>query len=236
LKPETLAAKLHAVLGDRLQSVVLYGSAAAGDHVGKGSDYNILVVATELGVGEFEALAKPSAAWQREGNPPPLYFTFDRLRKSADVFPIELMDIRDSRRVLYGDDVVAGLEIRAENLRLVLEREFKSTLIQLGEGYLLSEGKPKRVRRLMVESLSTVLVLMRGALRLFESEVPVKKIPAMQALRAHIDFDSDVFLDIEALKEGRAVGGDMRALFERYLKTVESVVDAVDAHVHSGSV
>jgi predicted nucleotidyltransferase len=236
LKPEKLAEKLHQVLGERLRSVILYGSAAAGDYVGKESDYNVLVVTARLGIEELTALARLSASWRKEGNPPPLYFTLDRLRKSADVFPIELMDIRESHRVLYGENVIDSIEVRPENLRLILERELKSALVQLREGFLIAEAKPKRVRKLMVESLSTILVLFRAALRLYQPSVPPLKIDALKALASHVDFDATVFLEIEALKEGKDVSGgaDRLGLFERYLETVESVVDKVDAHVHSG--
>lgn len=236
MTPETLAEKLEQVLGAELRSVVLYGSAAAGDHVGKSSDYNVLVVATELGVRQLERLAPLSSSWRKAGNPPPLYFTLERLQKSADVFPIELMDMRESHRVLYGEDVLAAVEIQPENLRLILERELKSVLIQLREGFLLAEARPKRVRQLLVDSLSTVLVLFRATLRLFQTDVPRLKIEAMRALKSHIGFDDAVFIQIEALKKGRGVdGADPLELFQTYLETVESVTDKVDAHVHSGS-
>ena len=237
MTPEALAHKLHQVLGDRLRSVILYGSAAAGDHVGKKSDYNTLVVTTRLGLDELAALAKPSSAWRKEGNPPPLFFTLDRLQKSADVFPIELMDIKESHRVLYGENVLDSIEVQPENLRLTLERELKSTLIRLREGFLLTEARPQRVLDLMVDSLSTVLVLFRAALRLYQTEVPPLKIDAMKALTAYVHFDDSVFLQIEDVKEGRLKPGQIEPLsvFETYLETVESIVDTVDLHVHSTS-
>ena len=214
--------------------MVLYGSAAAGDHVGKRSDYNVLVVAEKLGVAELRALAKPSTAWRRAGNPSPLFFTLDRLQKSADVFPIELLDIKESHRVLLGRDLLDEVEVDRENLRLVVERELKSNLIRLRENFLLTEGRPKRVVDLMIDSLSTFLVLFRAALRLYQEEVPPLKLDALRALANHVRFDTEVFQSVEELKEGRrsTKDSDPLALFEAYLKTIESVVDAVDAHIH----
>ena len=84
MKPEDLVKKLQNALGGGIRSVILYGSAAAGDYVGKRSDYNILVVTDQLGVKELTALAKPSMAWRKAGNPAPLFFTLDRLQKSAE--------------------------------------------------------------------------------------------------------------------------------------------------------
>lgn len=238
MKPEKLVARLQAALGAGVRSVILYGSAAAGDHAGKRSDYNILVVAEPLGTRELMALSKPALEWRKAGNPLPLFFTMERLQRSADVFPIELMDIVESHRVLYGEDLLDRIEIRPENLRLILEHQLKSSLIQLREGLLLTEGKPGKVVDLMIDSLSTVLVLFRASLRLYESPVPARKMDALKSLARHIRFDETVFAVIDDLKEGRARGRDIDAVevFERYLRNVELVVDAVDAHVHGNPV
>jgi predicted nucleotidyltransferase len=234
MKPEQLVGQIQTALGSGIRSVILYGSAAAGDYVGKRSDYNVLVVAERLGIREMTALAKPAAAWRKAGNPPPLFLTLERLKKSADVFPIELMDIRDSRKVLYGEDILGEIEIHPENLRLILEHELKSNLIRLRDAFLDTGGKPKRVADLLVESLSTTLVLCRASLRLYEDAVPARKIDAVERLAAHIGFDYEIFATVEALKAGRTRAGDIDALglFERYLTTIEAIVDAVDEHIH----
>ncbi len=234
MKPDNLVKKLQAALGTGIRSVILYGSAAAGDHVGKRSDYNILVVTDRLGTRELTVLSKAALEWRKAGNPLPLFFTLDRLRRSADVFPIELMDIAESHRILYGEDVLEQIEIHPENLRLILEHQLKSSLIQLREGLLLTEGKPKKITNLMIDSLSTILVLFRASLRLYENEVPAIKLDALKSLAQHIPFDDSVFVTIEGLKEGRtnAKSLDAISLFDRYLANVEIVVDAVDAHVH----
>ena len=42
MSPEELTDQLKAIYKDNLKSVVLFGSAAAGDHAGKRSDFNVL--------------------------------------------------------------------------------------------------------------------------------------------------------------------------------------------------
>lgn len=236
MKPKDLVEKLKKALPSELRSVILYGSAAAGDHIEKRSDYNILVVTGKLGVVDLKALSKPSIAWIRAGNPAPLLFTLEWLKKSADVFPIEILDIKQSHKVLYGEDIVDEIEISRENLRLELEHELKGKLIQLRERYLATGGKPKLVAELMINSLSTFLVLFRGALRLYQDEVPVKKIDVLEALVKYISFDTEIFAAIEELRTGRKKASNVQPdeLFERYLKTVEEIVDAVDCYIHKG--
>jgi predicted nucleotidyltransferase len=235
MKLEAFVEKIESALGESLTSVILYGSAAAGDHVAKKSDYNLLVVASALGLKELKAIASVTGAWTRAGNPPPLLFTRDRLQKSADTFPIELLDIKQAHRILSGEDVVSDIEVSDENLRLELEHELKGKLIQLREGYLMTGGKPRQVTSLMTNSISTFLVLFRGALRLYSgSEVPVLKRDALQALSEHIEIDQAVFLEIDSLRQGEVKSKDIDAdaLFDRYVNEVERVVDAVDDFIH----
>jgi predicted nucleotidyltransferase len=231
--PEQLVERLKEANPTGLKSVILYGSAAAGDHVGKRSDYNVLVVMERLDLPELKRFLKPSQAWVKEGNAAPLLFTPEGLRQSADVFPIELLDIRDSHRVLYGEDLTSGIEIDLENLRLQLEHELKGKLIQLRERYLETGGKSKQVADLMINSLSSFLVLFRAALRLFREQVPATKLQAATLLSSHISFDAEVFASVEALKAGKRKLRelDVEELFERYLQTIEAIVEAVDAYL-----
>jgi len=231
--PEQLVEQLKQACPSGLKSVMLYGSAAAGDHVGKRSDYNVLVVTDKLGFQELKAFAPAAAAWAKAGNPPPLLFTLDRLKRSSDAFPIELLDIRDSHRVLYGQNVASEIEVRSEDLRLQLEHELKGKLIQLREHFLLTKGKPKEVIELLISSLSSFLVLFRAALRLWQDEVPKIKIDAVRELSRHLEFDPKVFETVDAMKSGRLSSKqtDPDALFSEYLATIERIADAVDAHL-----
>jgi hypothetical protein len=234
MTPEELVAQLQNVLSGRLSSAVLYGSAAAGDFVSGTSNYNVLVVVDRLGLAELDALAKPVAQWTKAGHRPPLLFTRGQLEASADVFPIEILDMRQSRRVLFGEDPLANVTVSHEHLRLQLERELKGKLLALRERYLLTGGRPKRLFELMVSSLAGFLVLVRAALRLFQEDVPATKLEALRLLATHLAFDPQPLLDVHELKHRRRKPREFSApaLFESYLKTIEQVVKAVDRHLH----
>jgi hypothetical protein len=236
MTPEKLTEELKQACPDGLKSVVLYGSGAAGDRSGKSSDYNILVVMDEWGLDTLDALSKVASKWARAGNPAPLLFTPERLAQATDVFPIEMLDIRECHTILHGSDPVEDLDIDTSNLRLQLEHELRGKLIQLRQGYLMTQGKSRAVARLMIDSVSTFLVLFRAALRLFETDVPQKKIEALKKLSGHLPVDVSVLQTVQDLKSGAKKPGDVevRALFGNYLKTIECVVDAVDAHLHKG--
>lgn len=238
MKLEQLTQNLKDACGDNLKSVILYGSAAAGDHAGKRSDYNVLVVAEELGKDALKAFSKTAKSWAKAGNPAPLLFTMDRLNQSTDVFPVELLDIQECHKILYGEDVVSDLEICTDNLRLQIEHELRGNLIQLRQQYLLAAGSGKEVCNLMVRSLSSFLVLFRAGLRLFATEVPRKKFQALEKLNETVPVPVDVFQKVQRLKDGsiKAKEVDAEALFEEYIQTIECVTDAVDAHIQKENV
>jgi len=230
---EDLTAKLTGACGPCVRSVVLYGSFAAGDYTEKRSNYNVLVVLDRLTVVELKAVAGICASWIRAGNPAPLLFSHEQLLRSADVFPIEIADIKESHRILFGDDVVASLPVCVENLRWQLESELKEKLIALRERYLLTGGAPERVKKLLIDSLSPFLSLFRGTLRLYQTEVPPRKMDALAALARHVPVDTRPFDTVYRLKQGTRIHGlDPDELFADYLRATEQIVDAVDRLLH----
>lgn len=231
---EQLIEQLQRALPGGLKSVVLYGSAAAGDFVEGASDYNILVVADRLGAAELGALWEVATAWQQSGNALPQLFTPSELAASVDVFPIELLDIQQSRRVLWGSDPVADLAIDMRHFRLQLERELKTRLHLLREQYLASGGKTSQITDLLTTSVGTFLVLFRAALRLYDQTIAPQKAAALAALQVYVPFDPQPLLDVLALRQHprKLQNQEVIALFGRYLLSVEQVVAAVDKFLH----
>ncbi len=82
--------RLQQAAGANLQSVILYGSAASAEFVAEFSDVNLLCI---LGETSFPALAKLAPVmewWSKRKHPTPLVMTLEELRRSADVFAIEV--------------------------------------------------------------------------------------------------------------------------------------------------
>ena len=77
---------LQATHGENLASVVLYGSAAAGDHIELRSDYNLLITLKRITPEDLRLAQAPMREWRRLGNPLPVYFTAEELSDAADVF------------------------------------------------------------------------------------------------------------------------------------------------------
>src|SRR4026207_1841951 len=148
--------------GDNLASVVLYGSAAAGDNIELRSDYNILIALNRITPEDLRQAQAPMREWQRLGHPLPVYFTVEELSDAAAVFPIELHQMAIARFVLYGHDPFEYAKLSDANLRHQAEYELRSKLIQLRRHYIPASISSERLADLMSDSLSSFAALFRA--------------------------------------------------------------------------
>src|SRR5579871_4663706 len=162
-KLEDLVDRLKAAHQDRLVSVILFGSAASGDHHGEFSDLNVLCVLTRVTPAELSA-SEPIFKWWRDGNPSPLLLSEEEVRTSTDCFPIEFHDMAERRRVLFGKDVIEGLVIDKVFYRAQIEHDLRSKLLRLRQKAAAVLGDKQALLRLMIDSVSNFLVLARHAL------------------------------------------------------------------------
>jgi predicted nucleotidyltransferase len=214
---------------ERLLSVILYGSAAAGEHNEHFSDINVLCVLSRVTPAEL-ADAEPIFKWWRaQGNPTPLMLSEEELRTSTDCFPIEFHDIQERRRVLFGADPVQDLVIEKNFYRAQVEMELRAKLLRLRQkaAEVLFE-KPALIR-LMIDSVPNFLVLARHALLVSGMAAGFRKREIARHL-PDIGADSlpfDTLLDLrDQSKLARDV--DAEALFASYLKQIEALVSHVD--------
>ncbi len=230
MKPETLTETIQQALGEQLLAVVLYGSSAAGDYIDGKSDYNILLLAKEWRSSHLEAMRVPLKKWLEAGNPAPLCFTPERFNAAADVFPMEMLDIAESHRVLYGEDPVKDIEVDLTHLRHQVEFELRSKLLKLRQAYLQLRKPDKDLHLLLVESLSSFQAVCRGALRLFSKGIPTDKLAATQALGKQLNVPVDAFETIYQLKKDPRLAKkqNMAELFDQYLGQIEAILDHID--------
>src|SRR6266513_1575530 len=95
-----------------LESVILFGSAARGDFHEGHSELNVVCILRSLSVEELVRLAQVVKWWcVEQKEPAPLFFTNDEVRHAADVFAIEILDMKHGRSVLYVPVVVVDIEV-----------------------------------------------------------------------------------------------------------------------------
>ena len=224
---------LRATHGRNLASVILYGSAAAGDFIPRQSDYNLLIALHEITPQDLRAAQAPLREWNKMGHSLPVYFTVSELKTAADVFPIEFHQMERARRVLYGTDVLADLNISDEYLRHQTEYELRSKLIQLRRAYIPASASVADLVNLMAESLSSFAALFRAVLLLHNFEPPVTKPEIIRAVGQTLEIDAKPFEKILDIRENNLHKTldeiSANQLFADYMRGIENVIEAVDA-------
>jgi hypothetical protein len=223
---------LRATHGENLASVVLYGSAAAGDSVELRSDYNLLIALNRITPEDLRLAQAPMREWQRLGHPLPVYFTIEELRDAADVFPIEFRQMEKARVVLYGADPFEFVELTDANLRHQTEYELRSKLIQLRRLYIPASVSAEKLSALMSDSLASFAALFRAVLLLKGIEPPVAKPDCVRATVKALDLDGAPFERIFALRAKANAPAlsetEANDLFAVYLAQIGRVIETVD--------
>jgi predicted nucleotidyltransferase len=230
---ERMLGELDRAAGDALRSVVLYGSAARGDFHEKTSDLNLMIVLRDLEPATLETLSSPIAWWEKNRQPVPRLFSPELLRDAADVFPVELLDIRQFHVVLRGEDPLAGVEIHLDHLRHQCERELREKMMRLREAYVECHERKADVERLLTGSYTTFVALFRGGLHLLGETAAVHNDEVARAFCRAAGLDPAPFAEVDRLKRGEPVDEPKR-LFSRYYAELTKAVSAVDRFGREG--
>lgn len=217
--------------GENLASVVLYGSAAAGDHAELRSDYNLLITLKRITPEDLRLAQAPMREWQRLGHPLPVYFTTEELSDAADVFPIEFHQMANARVVLFGQDPFELIKLSDANLRHQTEYELRSKLIQLRRMYIPASVSIEKLCDLMSDSLASFASLFRAVLILHGQEAPIAKPDVVRATVREFALDAEPFERIFAFR----AGGDLpptesqaNDVFAAYMEQLDRVIQVVD--------
>jgi hypothetical protein len=227
---DQIVERLKTALGDRLVSVILYGSAATGDDQPGYSDLNVLCVLSEITPRELACVAPVFRWWRGLGNPAPLLLTRREFATSTDCFAIEFHDIRDQHRVLYGEDVIQELQVDDSFYRAQVEHELRAKLLRLRHKAACVLDDRQLLSRLLADSLSTFCVLFRHALILHGVDVPIRKREAVAKASEHFQISAQPFERLFDLREGNAAGRDvdLEKLLADYMIQISTVIEAVD--------
>jgi hypothetical protein len=231
-KLEELVKKLQEAAGANLESVILYGSAARGDYHETYSDLNVLCTMGSLNGEELARVAPVVKWWCAENREPaPLFFSPEELQQSSDIFPIELLDMQESHRVLYGPDVVAGISVPMNLHRLQVERDLRIILLKLRQRFLHEAKNQKELADVFAKSVSGMLTLLRHTLIAFDEKPPAGARELFARIAAVTGADARAFEAAVEYRQTRKHRGDIFAIYGAYLQALENVIRALDQQV-----
>jgi len=208
-------------------TVVLYGSAARGDWVPQRSDLNLLLIAEAVQPRDLPRFRPEVGDFEKERMAPPYFFSQLEWLRAADVFPIEIADMRLAYRVLRGPDPVAAAVVRPGDLRRALEADLRGKLLRLRADYALYAERPDLLAAVVASSAGSLRVLLRTTLVL-AGQVPPQDDAGLAAAVGTL-VRAPVESLVTALAHRRDPAWSCQAsLFESYLGVVEQATRFVD--------
>ena len=154
----------------------------------------------------------------------PIVVNKDFFNKAADVFCMEILELKENAKIVYGNNPFEALEVKNDDLRRQIEYELRSKLLVLKGAFVDLPLDRKVVDNIAYRSMYNFLLILRNLLRLkgklindatlideFEKTFDVK-LEAFKVLRDSPKMSFDKLLDV----------------FKKYLKEVEELVEISD--------
>ncbi len=219
------------VFGNEMISLMLYGSAAGGAYVKGKSDINVLAVLTEAGMDRLDAALALVKKWRKRRVAVPLVITQAFIDSSLDAYPIEFLNMKNNSILIYGKNVLENLNFKPDDLRLQIERELKSKILLLREGYLESEGRTRALRQLIARSIPALSAIFNALLYLKTRSAPHDRRDTAREMKKVFELDEGVWNACLAIKEGtdRLPSGEVVTVFKKYLREADKICSRVDS-------
>ena len=219
---------LHNAYKDDLISVTLYGSAASGEFNATHSNVNLVIVLRDA---SLQALAKivPTLSKGKFNFLNAVFFTEDYITNSADVFPIEFLDIKENHKILHGKDIFKDLTIDIKNLRFQCEQELKSKIINMKRACLANINN-RDLDKLLVKFFTSSLHILRNISRLKGGQSVYNKEDILKKIASEFNIDiSNMKKILDAKNQGKRLSRKIAfELFGSFVSDLEKIADSVD--------
>ncbi|MGB9678014.1 MAG: nucleotidyltransferase domain-containing protein, partial [Candidatus Ratteibacteria bacterium] len=140
-KVEKFLKIIEDIFGKRLLSCILYGSAVKGNYKEGISDINLIIIIDKFEAKDLDEIKRRVSKFAWKNLIKPYFFSEWFLLSSADVFPVEWMDIKENHIVLYGEDLTEKINVENKNLRIELERKLKQLFLDFQQGIIFEKNK-----------------------------------------------------------------------------------------------
>lgn len=218
------------LFGSRLRSALLFGSVARNEAVPGVSDINVLLLVDHIDAGTLKQASASTRTWIKSAFEAPLLFEWQQWIRAADVFAIEIADMREAHELLHGTDPLAACKADEGAMRLQAERELRGKLLQLQTGLLVAATAPADVGALLLQSIPSFTTYMRTALRLSGTGVPANTPEVINHATKLVGGSVDAYQRVWDARVGKqqlklAVDDP---LVDAYYDTAEKLADYVD--------
>ena len=215
---------------ENVHSIHVTGTAVTDDFNDSFSDVNSIIVLKQMDVKFLESLAPLGKKHGKNRVAAPLIMTPHYIQNSLDVFPVEFLNFKLVHATVFGEDILREMEIGRNDLRLQCEREIKTKLIWLRQGYLSSRGDRKALAEGFLHSITGYIPLFRGIIVLFEREAPVRHGEVITALSEAVNLNTDVYARVLKKRHEKMDLSieELNTLFEDYYDATDKIRTVID--------
>lgn len=234
---KTVSQALITEFGSELKSITVTGSALTDDFVLGKSMIDTVLVLEKDNIDIVGRLCGFSKLLKKHKFALPLIMTSEHIDSSKDVFGVEYLDFQLNSRTIYGSSPFSDIVVEKSDVRLQCEREFKSSLIRLRQGFIRSNAESSLLRNAMLKEIlqdacASLLPHLRAMLWLCD----VPREPALsltiQSAAERFGFDGDELKGITMLKysKKKLSTDQMKHSFSYLYNLVDLLASVVDKH------
>jgi len=221
------------VYGDSLDGVLLYGSAVRGEFLPGRSNLNIVLVVKSTKADQLKKYSALHRRWAKEQIVVPLFVTQADLPAMSLVFPLEYIELQEQHRLLAGQDPFVGFKVDQRHLLAEVLQSLRGNLLRVRQRFVEGGGSEEAITILLPLSLTAVLPCLRGVQRLLGRPVLSQGELILKDFETLLSVDLSGLRDAWLLKRGQISPGqkEVPRLMERYLESLEQLVQAVEARL-----
>jgi hypothetical protein len=219
--------------GERLDAVLLFGSAVRGEFLLGRSNLNILLFVPSYDVALLKAYAGVHKKWNKEQVVAPLFLTKADLQASAFVFPLEYQDIQECHRLLWGQDPFVGFKVDQRHLAGEVLQALRGNLVRVRQRLVEGGTTEESMLVLLPLSITALLPVLRGVQRLLGRPVLSHGEPLVKDLEALFEIDLTGLHDALLIKRGHISPGhkEVPRVMDRYFDGLGRLVDMVERQI-----
>ena len=227
---DTFAATILKKAPVTIDAVFVVGSVLTPDFREGQSDINSIVVTEDVNLEFLDFMVGLGKEYSPHGVAAPLLMTPRYIETSLDVFPIEFLNFRTIHHTVSGPDLLQNLSIDRVHLRLQCEREMKSKLLWLHQGYIESLGDEQLLTSRLSSSITGFIPLFRSILFLSGRTLSLSARDTVTALEEQTGQNSKIFTRILELKQNSPAATEQHICdcFSDYYTATKHLADYVE--------
>lgn len=184
-----------------------------------------LIILDEDPIPFFEQMQAIVSFCKKHRLPLPLIIHREFLRYSLDSYPLEFINIAsDYLNIFEKEDLLKGLQFDIRDVRLQMEREFKSKWLHTRQMLLESGNSTKAMHGIISMSLKAILPILKGLFFLKGISLPKAPELIFQQSNDMTEFDISIIKKLDGISP-KELSKDMVI---QYLKVLEQLTNLME--------